>query len=182
MPTLNFIGEVSLFAFGFAPSGWMLCAGQTLNIHEHSALFSVIGVTYGGDGHTTFKLPNLQDRVVAGEGQPFGLPRIGLGERLGDARVGLGVNQLPPHSHEVMASNAGAGDTDPEGRVFGKGSESGPPPSQVSPYTAPDPGNEVTMSGRAVSETGGGQPHENRQPFLVLRYCICIDGVYPRRP
>ncbi len=158
-----FIGEIKLVSFNFAPKGWAFCNGQTLAINQNQALFSILGTTYGGNGQTTFQLPNLQGRV------PIHINNgIVLGEQGGAQSVTLTTNQIG-HTHAVKASatattNAAAGNF--------------PAPSANNLYGS---SIDTAMNAGAVSQTGGSQPHTNLQPYLVLNYIICLVGIFPSR-
>lgn len=148
-----FIGEIRIFAGNFAPRGWALCNGQVLPIVKNTALFSILGTTYGGDGRTTFALPDLCGKSPMHQGAGAGLSPRALGESGGAASVALSLNQLPAHSHQAMC--------------------------QVSPYSSPP---DTMMSVQAVQAAGGGQPHNNMQPYLGLNFIISLQGVFPPRP
>jgi microcystin-dependent protein len=165
------IGEIRLWASSFAPAYWMYCEGQTLLISQHTALFSVLGTTYGGDGVRTFRLPDLRGRVGLGSGQGPGLtPRV-AGEMTGAATVTLTEAQLPAHRHDLPAGKATADAASPAG-AHPAASES------ITPYaSSPD----AVMSAATVGSAGGGQPHENMQPYLAARYVICVNGLFPSR-
>lgn len=159
-----FVGEIRQFAGNFAPQGWALCAGQLMPISDNDVLFNLIGTTYGGDGQTTFALPNLLGRVPIHVGS--GLP---IGSVGGSETVTLNSNQLPAHSHPV-ASSATGGSDNPTGNVWG-GAQS------VAPYGA-SPGN-ATMNPGSLGLSGGNLPHENRIPFVAVTYIIALYGIYP---
>jgi microcystin-dependent protein len=166
-----FLGQMALFSFAFAPKGWAFCNGQLLSIAQNTALFSLLGTTYGGNGVTTFGLPNLQSRAAISSGQGPGLSNYALGQTGGEAGHSLISQEMPSHTHGA----ATASDT-----------------TQLSPqahYCAPNAdGNATysptpagTMAASAVGLAGNSQPHENRQPFLALNICIALIGVYPSR-
>lgn len=166
-----FIAEIRIVGFNFAPRGWANCDGQLLPIAQHTALFSLIGTIYGGDGRTTCGLPNLQDRVVMHPGSGPGLTPRSLGQTGGAESAPLQPSELPAHKHRLYASRSPADSTNPNGRV--------PASSDENMY---DPGgNPVQMSAQALSTTGG-QNHNNLQPFTVLRFVIALEGIYPSRP
>lgn len=168
-----FIGEIRTFAGNFAPVGWALCQGQLLSIEENEALFSLIGTTYGGDGTSNFALPNLAGRIPLHQGTGSGLsPRV-LGELGGTEVVSLTVPQLAAHNHAAVCSNAAANSASP-----------------VNSYWSTDPGGNTgaysttdgsPMAATAIGNTGGGQAHNNVQPYLVLNYIIALEGIYPPR-
>lgn len=172
--SVPFIGEVRTFGFTFAPRGWMDCDGSLLEIASYDALFTVIGTTYGGNGQTHFALPDLRFRVPihAGEASPAGMRR--LGEVGGAETVALHSTQVPLHDHDVRA---GAGrDSRPRNRPGGTVWADSP----VAAYAAVgDPLVDLVQT--AVSVAGEGQPHNNMPPFLALRFCIAVEGVFPSR-
>jgi microcystin-dependent protein len=172
MPSTPFIGQVIPVPYNFAPTGWALCNGQLLSIAQNTALFSLLGTAFGGDGITTFGLPNLQGRVAIDAGQGSGLSNYNMGATGGADSATLTLNQLAAHSHGALAFGR-AGDTKgPAGADWAK-------PSSDTPYgTSSPPG---AMSASATTAVGGGQPHENRQPYLVLNYIIALQGVFPSR-
>jgi microcystin-dependent protein len=158
-----YIGEIRMVGFNFAPMGWTFCNGQLLPIIENDALFSLIGTTYGGDGQNTFAVPNLSGRIPlhAGSGSD-------LGQIAGQEAVTLTTSQLPPHSHSANASSNAATTTSPAGNVWASWGD-----GQYG-VTADAP-----MSPTAITEAGGGLPHENRPPFLAINFVICMSGIYP---
>lgn len=166
-----FIGEISLFAGNFAPRGWALCDGQLLAISSHSALFSILGTTYGGDGKTTFALPDLRGRVPLHPGTGPGLDPRKLGERTGAATTHLTVNQLPAHSHNLMAQSAPGSNNSPAGDVLATG---------TTRLYSPDPPDAV-MNHAAIAATGGNQALSLMQPSLGVNFIIALQGTYPSR-
>lgn len=167
-----FIGEVFLFAGNFAPRGWAFCDGQLLPIASYQALFSILGTTYGGDGRTTFALPDLRGRAPVGPRQGAGLSNVQLGERSGSETVTLTPNQIPSHTHALLASQDDATRRDPTGLVPARTSEKA--------YDSGSGGTSV-MDATAVGNTGGGQAHNNMQPFLGMHYIIALEGTFPSR-
>ncbi|WP_103258709.1 phage tail protein [Tabrizicola aquatica] len=165
------LGTIIMFAGNFAPKGWAFCNGQLMSISQNSALFSLLGVAYGGDGITTFGLPDLQGRVPMHPGNGSGLtPRV-LGEKVGTETVTLQASQVPPHSHDLLVANV-AGDNDrPQGDMLAR--------SQI--YTDKTDAT-VTLNALSCAPAGGGQPHDNIQPSLCVNYIICTEGIYPSRP
>jgi len=159
-----YIGEIRMFGGNFAPQGWAFCNGQLMAISDNDALFNLIGTTYGGDGQTTFALPNLQSRVPMHQGNGHT-----LGEMGGVETVTLTVNQIPSHSHVPQASNAGAS-TSPAGNVWANSAALQFAPSN-SPLQPMNPG----VSGTA----GGSQPHDNMLPFQAINFIISLFGVFP---
>lgn len=170
MPTEPYIGQIMAFGGNFAPQGWALCDGSLLPISQYDALFSLIGATYGGDGQTTFALPDLRGRAALHQGQGPGLSSYSLGQNGGVEAVTLTVSQAPPHSHPVLG-HSGAGDSPhPAGAVWAG--------STVALYTAGAAAN-AAMSASSISPSGGSQPHDNMLPFLTLNFCIALEGIYP---
>ena len=160
-----FIGEIRMFAGNFAPVGWAFCNGALIPISENDALFNLIGTTYGGDGQTTFALPNLQSRVPIHVG-----PGFALGQSGGAESVTLTTSQIPAHSHVPQALDGTGNQSSPAGGVWASSS----PATQ---YGAPPPG--VTMDPAAIGSSGGSQPHDNMVPFLVVNFIISLFGVFP---
>jgi microcystin-dependent protein len=161
-----FLGQLALFAFDFMPKGWAVCAGQLLPINTNQALFSLLGTTYGGDGRTTFGLPNLQGRVPIGSGQGYTIGQAG-GEELHT----LSLQEVPTHNHTLQADNAPAA-ARPANALLAQTSQN--------LYSQAGTGN-TTLSQNSVGITGGSQPHENRSPYLVMTWCIALVGIYPSR-
>ncbi|MFD2569033.1 phage tail protein [Spirosoma soli] len=169
----GYIAEVRLFAGNFAPRGWAFCQGQIMSIAQNTALFSLLGTTYGGNGQTTYALPDLRGRVAVGPGQGPGLPAVNLGQVAGAPTHTLIITEIPAHNHPLngvtepgdVASPAGAylagtGGLDPEYRASG---------------------TLVGMAPQSIGIAGGSQPHNNMQPYLGLNYIICMEGIYPSR-
>ncbi|HVV72113.1 MAG TPA: tail fiber protein [Verrucomicrobiae bacterium] len=170
-----FVAEIRLFPGNFAPVGWALCNGQLLPINQNTALFSLLGTTYGGDGITTFALPNFQGSAPLQAGQGPGLSSYDLGQTGGEAAVTLLPSEMPAHTHSVLCNN-GSGDLNtPTNNTWCK-SHTGKTPLNM--YAAT--GN-AAMSAGAISPAGGGQPHNNMPPYLVLNFIIALQGVYPSR-
>ncbi len=171
-----FIGEIRTTGHNFAPRGWAFCDGSLLAIAENEALFSLIGTTYGGNGQTTFALPDLRGRVVIGTGQGPGLAtNYALGQPGGTEEVTLTANHLPAHRHTLQASSSSSGAVSaPAGLVPSANSNSG-----VFPYAASTATPQVSMAAAAVSSVGSNQPHENMPPFLCLSHIIALEGIYP---
>ena len=165
----QFIGQIQSFGFNFAPKGWMFCNGQLMSIAQNTALFSLLGTTYGGDGISTFALPNLQGRVPLGFGTGPGLSTYELGEVVGSETVTLTSNQMPAHSHALSGSTAGAGSGDPTNNALSGEIWSNSPPNAVS-------------NPASIRSAGGNQPHSNMQPTLAINWCIATEGIYPSRP
>jgi microcystin-dependent protein len=167
-----FIGEIRIFGFNFAPIGWAMCNGQLLPINQNTALFSLIGTYFGGNGTTTFGLPDLRSRVPINMGQGSGLSEYVLGQVGGAENVALLATQVPSHSHSVNASDGAAGSTRPAGGVLGRAG------SDI--YAAAPDGSTVMNTGM-IANSGGNQPHQNMQPYLTLNFCIALQGVFPPR-
>lgn len=172
-----FVSEIRIFAGNFAPTGWAFCNGQLLPISQNTALFSLLGTNYGGDGTSTFGLPNLQGSAALGAGQGPGLSQRGLGEVGGEQGVTLLEGQMPAHSHTAQASTSG-GINSPTGAAWGE-SKLGKTPMAV--YAASGPNN-VLMSPQGLSPAGAGLPHNNMPPYLCLTFIIALQGIYPARP
>lgn len=166
-----FLGEIRMFAGNFAPLDWALCNGQLLPIAEYTALYNLLGTTYGGDGVTTFALPNLQSRVPIHQGEGAGLSPYVIGENGGAETVTLTVAQIPAHTHTAQASSADSGSSDPTNNFWA----SSPATKQYSP------GTNAQMKSGAMGQTGGNQPHDNMLPFLVVNFIIALFGIFPSR-
>ncbi len=167
-----FVAEIRVFGFNFAPRGWATCDGQILPISQNTALFSLLGVNYGGNGTSNFGLPNLQGSFAMGDGQGPGLRERQVGEAAGSATVSLLASEMPGHSHAVNTAS-GATQAIPANGVLA------PPQTGAPAYRAP--GAVAPMAGASLSTAGAGQPHENRQPYLGLNFCIALQGIYPPR-
>jgi microcystin-dependent protein len=161
-----YVGEIRIFAGNFAPEGWSFCNGSLLAIAENPTLFDLIGTTYGGDGVNTFALPNLSGRIPFAAG---GTNSLIIGELAGTESVTLTTGQVPTHNHTAQASGAAAASVSPAGNVSAAWGDS--------PYTS-DPPN-ATMDPNVISSSGGGQPHENRPPFLATSFIISLFGIFP---
>jgi len=166
------VGEIRMFGFGFAPQGWALCNGQLLPINQNQALFSLLGTTYGGDGKTTFALPDLRSRVPVGQGQGPGLSSYTEGQAGGAETVTLAAAQMPGHTHPVKASSSAADSDQPQGRALARSA------SHI--YTA-KPDTSTVMNADMLGDTGGSQPHDNIQPYLAVNFCIALAGIFPSR-
>lgn len=178
----NFLGQITLFACNYAPKGWAPCAGQLLPLSQNTALFSLLGTAFGGDGRTTFGLPDLRGRVPNGQGQGPGLALYAIGESGGSEAVTLTNQTIPPHSHALPAYTAQADLTTPEGALLARGeSTAGHGHSTaVNLYNAASP-NVSLAPGQVAPVSGGGQPHPNLQPLLAATWCIALSGNYPPR-
>lgn len=172
-----FIAEIRIFAGNFAPRGWAFCDGQLLPVANNTALFSLIGTIYGGDGRTTTALPNMQGRAPMEQGRGAGLTPRRLGERLGIPTVTLSERQMPHHSHYVRA-NQSPGDVAVPSNTTSISAASGRGDNLYSTATT---SALVGLAGETVEPTGGGQAHENMQPYLTLNFIIALQGLYPSR-
>lgn len=168
-----FIGQIMLFAGSFAPQDWALCNGQLLSIAQNSALFSILGTTYGGDGQTTFSLPNLQGRVPIHPGQSSGTSVYVSGQSAGTENVSLMIGNLPSHNHMVQATQT-ATSSDPNGLVPANENV-----NRTLIYGAPDA---TLMAPTMTAPVGGGIPVGVVQPYLCINFIICLQGIYPTRP
>jgi len=169
-----FVAEIRIFAFNFAPKGWAFCDGQILPLSQNTALFSLLGTTYGGDGKSNFALPNLQGAAPMHPGQGPGLSLYDLGESGGSDTITLLESEIPAHSHNLVANSLIGNTHDPTNNAL---SRSGGGFAYQSNSTQ----NLVAMAGQAISPAGGDQPHNNLQPYLTLNFCIALQGVFPPR-
>lgn len=164
-----FLGEIRLFPFNFAPDGWQLCNGQLLPISQNSALFSLLGTSYGGNGTTTFALPNLQGRV------PVHVAQGGsAGQAQGEETHVLTLDEIPQHTHELLATSGAASTATAAGNAWAA--------TGARNAYATAPTSTVALSPNALASTGGGMEHSNMQPYTVGSYCIATRGIYPQRP
>ena len=172
----QFVAEIRAVGFNFAPTGWALCNGQLMPISQNTALFALLGTQFGGDGKSTFALPNLQGCVAIHQGQGTGLTPFFMGESGGEATVTLLTSEIPIHRHVPLASGSNATTNDPTQGTF------------ATPYVNPrlqplygnnPPSNEAAVG--AIMPSGGGQPHDNMQPYLVMNYIIALQGIFPAR-
>lgn len=170
-----FIGEIRVLPYNFAPRGWMYCMGQTLQIRDYAPLYAVIGTIYGGDGQSTFKLPNLSGYATIGVGLGTGLTQRVLASTTGANTVTLNSSQVPPHNHTLNTCNMQGTSTDPTNKYIGHYA------SNFIYKDNPDPATLVAMSANSLLPTGSGQAHENRQPALAVPFCIATDGIFPTR-
>jgi microcystin-dependent protein len=170
-----FVAEIRIFTGNFAPNGWAMCDGQILPISQNTALFSLLGTFYGGDGKSNFALPNLQGRAPIQTGQGAGLSQYDLGESGGAAAVTLLQTEIPSHVHTAGCQSNPGGQAAPTGNVWSGLAGRTPPPL----YTTAAPN--TNMNPGALAVTGGNLPHNNMSPFLVLNFIIAMQGIYPSR-
>jgi microcystin-dependent protein len=170
-----FVAEIRIFPFNFPPKGWAFCDGQLLAISQNTALFSLLGTTYGGDGKSNFALPNMQGNAPMHPGQGPGLSLHDLGETGGSETVTLLESEIPAHSHALMATTQAANQATPVNNSLAKTT------GTFKPYLAPAGAPLVQMSQNALPPAGGDQPHNNMQPYLTLNFCIALQGVFPPR-
>ena len=171
----QFVAEIRIFAGNFAPTGWATCDGQLLPISQNTALFSLLGTTYGGDGKSTFALPNLQGSAPMQQGQGPGLSLRDLGEIGGEQNVTLLQTEMPAHSHTAVAAS-GTGQPDPTGNAWASGAK-----GFGNIYSPSVPANNAQMNPLATSIAGGSLPHNNMMPYLCLTFIIALQGVFPPR-
>jgi microcystin-dependent protein len=160
-----YVGEVRMFAGNFAPAGWMFCEGQLLPISENETLFQLIGTTYGGDGQSTFALPDLRGRIPVHQGSGLVLAETG-----GAEAVALTLTQIPAHTHPMLANSGLASESAPGGQVFAQ-------PQAVDAYVQPPPA--VPLSPQSCLPVGGSQPHTNVQPYLCISFIVSLFGIFP---
>lgn len=174
----NYLGEIRIFGFNYAPRSWALCNGQLVAISQNTALFSLLGTYYGGDGRSTFALPNLQAAVPIHEGQGTGLSPYFVGESGGTPTVTLATGQMPAHNHSFLALEGGRGGVKHANPGNGDTITVATPPGEA--YIAPGTPN-AAMNPAQLGLIGGGAAHNNMMPSLVLSYCIALTGIYPPR-
>jgi microcystin-dependent protein len=162
----NYLSEIRVFAFGFAPKGWAQCNGQLLPINQNQALFSLLGTNYGGDGRVNFALPNLQGRTMMHTSGSFPIGQSG-----GEATHTLTVAEMPAHTHQAQASSNGVSVNTPANNFWPSAAAGNPYGNQPS----------LSMAANALSSAGGNQPHENRAPYLTVNICIALVGIFPSR-
>ena len=170
-----FVAEIRIFPLNFAPKGWAFCNGQILPISQNTALFSLLGTTYGGDGKSTFALPDLQGSAPMHPGQGPGLSLHDLGETGGSDAVALLESEIPTHSHTIQAANFPGDVQAPQPAVSLARTSGG------NSYQSTTNQNVVSMSPSALAPAGGDEPHNNMQPYLTLNFCIALQGVFPPR-
>lgn len=168
-----FVGQIQSFGFNFAPRGWAQCNGQLLPIAQNTALFSLLGTTYGGDGRTTFGLPDLRGRAPLHVGQGTGLAKRDIGSKGGQENVTLSVGQMPNHTHAatVKASDQAANSSKPTGNTLGSGNI----------YHAPPTKENLATDMVSIGATGSNEAHTNMPPYLTINWCICLIGLFPSR-
>jgi microcystin-dependent protein len=177
-----FLAEIRMFAFNFPPRGWALCNGQILPLSQNTALFSLLGTTYGGDGKSNFALPNLQSSVpmhtTAYSSSPLGT--FDLGQQGGEETHTLFSSEMPAHSHFVNADTGVANSPSASGNLYKSGQIPGSPARVVVSYTTAAPG--TTLNPLTVGFSGNSQPHNNLMPYLTVNFCIALQGIFPPRP
>lgn len=174
--TSPYIGEVRLIAGNFAPTNWALCNGQQMSIANNETLYALIGTTFGGDGQTTFNLPNFQGRLPIGTGQGTGLPAYSIGQIGGLEQVTLDSNTMASHSHTLSASKNPTSSNLPSGNVTGQGTTTPQTAKIYDATSAPQKGN---LNSKTVTFAGGSLPHENRMPSLCVSFIIALAGIFP---
>jgi microcystin-dependent protein len=173
----NFCGEIRMFGGNYAPQGWALCQGQTLQISQYNTLYSLIGTTYGGDGVTTFQLPDLRGRVPIHMGTGTGLTQRIIGQSLGTEDVTLMTDTLPTHTHTLNATNATGTLYDPAGNILAGCTTT----NALQSYNTTT-GTPIAMNPAAIQSAGSSQPHNNMMPTLCINFIIALEGYYPQRP
>lgn len=173
--TTPYVGEIQVFGFNYTPYGWASCNGATLQIQQYTALFSLIGTQYGGNGVTTFQLPNFTGRAPCGQGQGTGLTQRVMGETFGTNTVQLDITQIPAHTHQLTLRRQTDASLQRNVPQAGDGLTSITGTNAFVPAATPN----TTLSPQAVAAAGSGQAHENRQPMLALNFCIALQGEFP---
>lgn len=169
-----FIGQVLVFGGNFPPRGWMSCNGQLLPISQYDTLFALIGTTYGGDGQTTFGLPNLQSRFPVSQGMLAGGGTYTMGQQGGAESVTVLQAQMPAHTHPVACNSAAGTSADPTGNIFALA-------PNLDPYSGTPTGAAMKSNAVGMSPASGGQPHDNMIPYQTLNYVIAVEGIFPSR-
>ncbi len=162
-----FLAEIKIVGFNFAPRGWAFCDGQILPINQNQSLYSLLGTTYGGDGRTTFALPDLRSRAPVHKGNGYS-----LGEKTGEETVTLTVAQIPQHDHRVFTASDLGNQRSPTDTMLA---------SAENLYADPSSGTEVSFRSGTLTNSGGGQAHNNMQPYLAVGFCIALQGLFPSR-
>lgn len=173
----QFLAEIRIFPFNFPPTGWAFCDGQIMPISQNTALFALLGTTYGGDGKSTFALPDMQGNAPMQPGQGQGLSLRDLGEMSGVESITLLVSEIPAHTHTIRTHNLDFADTQnptPDADLAKS--------NQGNCYQTNTSANLTTLAFQAMPPTGGGLPHNNMQPYLTLNFCIALQGIFPQRP
>ncbi len=174
------VGEIILFGAPWAPQSWMTCEGQELEIAKYPDLFKVIGGLHGGDGKTTFKLPDLRGRIAVGTGSVPGGSSFSLGAIIGTNTVTLSEAQMPTHTHMANANSAAGNTAEPSGAFPAAGEVEGVPPNVAAKNTLYSEGSSSFMSAQMLSHAGGGKPHNNIQPSMISNFIICVEGKLPK--
>ena len=177
-----FVGEIRMLGFAWAPVGWALCNGAQLQISQNQALFSLLGVVYGGNGQATFNLPDLQGRMPRGQGQGAGMPNVTIGEQAGGENRTLTINEMPQHTHAAGAITTpdGANQATPAAGDYLASGKSGL--SSVNNYFHGTPSGTVELGNGQTGISGGSQPFNVMNPYLALNFSIALQGIYPSRP
>jgi microcystin-dependent protein len=179
----QFVAEIRIFPFNFPPTGWAFCDGQLMPISQNTALFSLLGTVYGGDGKSTFALPDLQGSAPMQPGQGQGLSLRDLGEMSGVESITLLVSEIPIHTHTMQVSSQDATTASPAGAYPAKGLwDSGTSGGQAGTFVPTNAGAQQIMNTSQLAPAGGGLPHNNMQPYLTLNFCIALQGIFPQRP
>jgi microcystin-dependent protein len=173
----QFLAEIRIFPFNFPPTGWAFCDGQIMPISQNTALFALLGTTYGGDGTSTFALPDMQGNAPMQPGQGQGLSLRDLGEMSGVESITLLQTEIPVHTHNVVCSQGDGTERNPNVAGNGQLLATG---IGISMYQAPGPLTNASF--QAIAPAGGGLPHNNMQPYLTLNFCIALQGIFPQRP
>lgn len=171
-----FLAEVRIVGFDFAPRGWAFCDGQILPINQNQSLYSLLGTTYGGDGRTSFALPDLRGRVPIHVGRSNGGQEHTLGQKSGEETHTLSVNEIPQHSHALDAVNETAGAANPAGNFLAR-----PVSALGSVYSDASTGANTNLNDNSVGRVGGSQAHDNMQPYIAVNFCIALQGLFPSR-
>jgi microcystin-dependent protein len=174
-----FLGEIRIFSGNFAPNGWAFCNGQLVPIAQNTALFSILGTQYGGNGQTTFALPYLNGAAPMHQGSGVGLTTRAVGEQVGVDSVTLNISQIPSHRHAAQAYEIPGSSIDPTNHYWAESPAQGRPHPQQAPIYSTNAN--VTMSPNSLSAAGNSQPHNNMQPYLALNFIICMSGFFPTR-
>jgi microcystin-dependent protein len=173
----QFVAEIRIFPFNFPPTGWAFCDGQLMPISQNTALFSLLGTTYGGDGKSTFALPDMQGNAPMQPGQGQGLSLRDLGEMSGVESITLLQSEMPVHTHSIRAHNIDAADTQNPSADTSLAQS-----NQGQAYQTVANANLTFMAFQSLPPAGGGLPHNNMQPYLTLNFCIALQGIFPQRP